>query len=98
MGTEFLSLGIQLLGHDVDNLLPSSAEAKNEWSYTSTVLTYLYGVGKYNFTFYEMDGPGIKSRWGEVIRTSPHRPRGPTQPPMQWVPGLSRGKATGKWR
>jgi len=42
---------------------------KNEWSYTSTVLTCLYGVGKYNFTFYEMDGPGIESRWG---RDYPH--------------------------
>ena len=23
---------------------------------------------------------------------------GPTQPPIKWVPGLSRGKAAGKWR
>jgi hypothetical protein len=23
---------------------------------------------------------------------------GPTQPPIQWIPGLSRGKATGPWR
>jgi len=28
---------------------------------------------------------------GEIFRTCPDRPRGPTQPPVQWVPGLSRG-------
>jgi hypothetical protein len=28
---------------------------------------------------------------GEIFRTRPDRPWGPTQPPIQWVPGLSRG-------
>jgi len=42
-------------------------------------------------TGYGMDGPGIAFRWG--ARFSAPVPTGPGahQPPVQWVPGLSRG-------
>ena len=47
---------------------------------------------------YGLYGPGIEAWWGRDF-TNPSRPTlGPTQPPVQWVPGLSREKKAGVWR
>ena len=49
-------------------------------------------------TRYGLDGSGIKSRWGREL---PHLTRpalGPTQPPLQWLPGLfPRSSVVGAW-
>jgi hypothetical protein len=42
-------------------------------------------------TGYGLDGPGIKSRWGRDFSHTSRPALEPTQPPIQWVPGLSRG-------
>jgi len=43
---------------------------------------------------YDLDGPGVESRWGArfftPVKTGPGGPP-PSQPPIKWVPGLSGG-------
>jgi hypothetical protein len=44
---------------------------------------------------YGLDGLGIESRWGRDFLHLSRPALGLTQPPIQWVPGLSRHK---EWR
>jgi len=40
---------------------------------------------------YGLEGPGIESLWGRDFTHLSRPALGNTQPPVQWVPGLSRG-------
>ena len=42
-------------------------------------------------TGYGLDDPVIESRWGRDISHLSRPALGSTQPPVQWVPGLSKG-------
>jgi hypothetical protein len=42
-------------------------------------------------TGYGLEGPRVESRWGRDFLHLSGPALGPTQSPVQWVPGLSRG-------
>jgi hypothetical protein len=49
------------------------------------------GISVSTATDYGLDGPGIESEWGQDFSHMSRPTLGPTQSPVQWVPGLSRG-------
>ena len=49
-------------------------------------------------TCYGLDGRGMESRWGRDFLHLFTPALEPTQPPIQWVPGLYRGKVDGTWQ
>jgi len=49
---QFNGTGVRWVGRDIDHSPSSSAEVKNEWSYTSTSPICLHGMDRENFNFY----------------------------------------------
>ena len=60
------------------------AEGENGWTTELRQVLRVAGVIVHIARRHGLDGPGIESRWGgEIFRTRPDQPWGPSQPPVQ---------------
>jgi hypothetical protein len=70
-------------------------QKQNSKNMAKFTVKYIFTSGPGNSvriaTSYGLDGPGIESRWEARISAPVQTGPGPTQPPVKWVPGLSRG-------
>jgi hypothetical protein len=71
--------------------------SKQQTSYLQKIIKWWVVVGRGSTVGiairYELDSPGIESRWGRDFQHPFGPTLGPTQPPVQWVPGTA-----GAWR
>ena len=77
---------------------------RNPWGFQLELVAELglfiyYKVGRAVCikTGYGLDGPEIESRWGQDFPHTSRPALGLTLPPLQGVPGHSRGKVVGAW-
>jgi hypothetical protein len=66
---------------------------KNDGDFVDVILLYSWLVTfscLSSATRYGMNSPGIETRRGQVFPQPSRLTVGPTQPPIQWVPGHSR--------
>jgi hypothetical protein len=66
-----------------------NAPCEQDMQFKNVTVTSYSSVGIANG--YGLDGPGIESRWGRDFSHTSRPTLEPTQPPIQWVLGLSRG-------
>ena len=62
-----------------------------QWYNTVPTITEAWNSSVGIVTRYGLDGLGIESRWGRDFPPTSRSALGSTQPPVQWVTGLSRG-------
>jgi hypothetical protein len=67
------------------------SQNSNETDFPPSTLVFGWDSSVGIVTGYGLDGPGIESRWGRDFLHTSRPALGPTQPPVQWILGLSRG-------